>query len=147
MRSKGTCLLSKVLTPPALMIVRRCQWADHFDKQGVRYAFFSAKAAALQQASVEQSIAQQPETTPNEEPTSVVGEHENNGVDDQELASPTSEESGSESEGEFGDFDRSSEDLDPRAKILSVRELEELFLETGPDLSCESDHSYSLSVV
>lgn len=112
-------------------------WADYFDSQNIRYAFFSAaNAAALQElrreaeAEQEASAYQQPEAE-EEETESEEEETEDADAEDQ-----------NSSEGEHAEkhvYQVVEEDnpdgRDPRAKVLSVVELEELFIKTAPDLS------------
>lgn len=126
---------------------QRRLWADYFDGQGVRYAFFSAaNAAALQQAQRDAvAVAEAVETG--------AGNKVHNGDEDvlssesveafPESASDGSEEAESEDE----QYEEESEKLylpieeaapeaqDPRVKVLTVLELENLFVETAPNLS------------
>ncbi|KAI0936735.1 hypothetical protein AcV5_004801 [Taiwanofungus camphoratus] len=132
---------------------QRRLWADYFDGQGVRYAFFSAaNAAALQQAQRDAvAVAEAVETG--------AGNKVHNGDEDvlssesveafPESASDGSEEAESEDE----QYEEESEKLylpieeaapeaqDPRVKVLTVLELENLFVETAPNLSTFTDSS------
>lgn len=130
----------------------RRQWADYFDQQGVQYAFFSAaNAAALQQARREalaEPLDDSPsDSTPTEELADNVNEssgpkpsHE---VEGHELGEgnhiPESDDSSSEASLHDGHpliSDEDSPDVnDPRARVLSVLELEQLFINAAPHLS------------
>src|SRR5882757_7741682 len=110
----------------------RSQWSDYFDQQHVRYAFYSAaNATALQQArrdtaedsetsfSSEESAFSETSDDPSEKKITSSIVHDDGGTDDDLYFS--------------ADEDRDDQDL--RAKILSVVELEEMFLKMAPDLS------------
>ncbi|KAJ7655003.1 hypothetical protein DFH06DRAFT_1201312 [Mycena polygramma] len=139
-KGKRRCLLL-INKADLLTAQQRCLWADYFDKQGIQYAFFSAaNAAALQQARRDALEAQNSANDGQE-------------VDDDE--SHDSDEESAEEEDESGDEDQddsssepdhfyfsaeedSPEGQDPRAKVLSVLELESLFERMAPDLSAFS---------
>ena len=113
----------------------RCQWADHFDQQGVKYAFYSAAdAAALQQARRDAM-----EALNRAEAGQLSDGSEFNEADDDGNANLDSEENCSE-DGTDGDdmyfsAEEEEEDVqDTRARILSVQELEEMFIAMAPDL-------------
>jgi large subunit GTPase 1 len=125
-------------------------WADYFDEQGIQYAFFSAaNASALQQvkrdAATEQGKA---------EPIHPEGEAEATTLSPKSPSSTGSEDRGDDNEGEEDDTprsDSSSEGSDEdiyvsadeddsggqtsRGKVLSVVELEALFVKAAPDLA------------
>ncbi|KDR85376.1 hypothetical protein GALMADRAFT_354874 [Galerina marginata CBS 339.88] len=112
---------------------QRCQWADYFDQQGIHYAFYSAaNANALQQARRDAALAE----------TSDHGSH-SEGATSSESESDTNEpinaEDSSDSEHEDDMYFSAEEDTeagqDTRARVLSVQELEDMFLKTAPDLS------------
>ncbi|KAH9944191.1 P-loop containing nucleoside triphosphate hydrolase protein [Epithele typhae] len=140
---------------------QRKLWADYFDSQGVKYAFFSAaNAAALQEARKEaadtearleeqQARSSEPnegEDTPLSQPATAGDE----ALGPQESEdSDTSEDSPDEDELPEEDSDDDSEDgaflpieddqdaQDPRTRVLSVLELEDLFVKSAPDLACK----------
>lgn len=136
-------------------IFDRKQWADYFDQQGVQYAFFSAaNATALQQARRE-ALAEAAEQIHSE---TMQEEDVVNSEDDSSDPRPGQESEkreDAEEEQEFGDDVSSSSDIsfhdgqsllmeddspdakDPRARVLSVLELEQLFVNAAPDLSGE----------
>ncbi|KAF8213250.1 P-loop containing nucleoside triphosphate hydrolase protein [Mycena galopus ATCC 62051] len=132
-KGKRRCLLL-INKADLLTAQQRCLWADHFDKQGIQYAFFSAaNAAALQQA--------RRDALDSGNHQNDVDETEESDEDADEDEEDSSEESDDESDYyEAEDFyfsaeEDSPEGQDPRAKVLSVLELENLFEKAAPDLS------------
>ena len=151
------------------MIDRR-QWADFFEEINVKYAFFSARDAqelqearqALEGASLNSKSTPPPPSTEDEEEETAKeeGPHsklESDEEDDEEEEEEDDEEGSSEEE-----IDTNSEadlpaiarkkadkivvDQDPRTRVLSVLELESLFINSAPDLQRESPaHSPSLT--
>ncbi|OCH94716.1 P-loop containing nucleoside triphosphate hydrolase protein [Obba rivulosa] len=140
---------------------QRLQWADYFDSQGVRYAFFSAANAAALQEARREALAAQDATerlaaagTENaesdeegdedglEEPPAGASDEFASGSDN---GSATEEDSSDpESEDEQGLYVLPKEEAlsdDPRTRVLSVLELEDLFVQTAPDLSTFTDSS------
>ncbi|KAH0826610.1 hypothetical protein J3R83DRAFT_4974 [Lanmaoa asiatica] len=139
---------------------QRRMWADYFDEQGVRFAFFSAaNAAALQQARRESLVQRETESstpqrrsdaaadrqgvnsnsTPDTESSSdSEGPHTPDDQDEENDVPPGSDIE-SESDDEKFRFVPTEEDTpdgrDSRTKVLSVSELEDLFISTAPDLS------------
>jgi len=113
----------------------RCQWADYFDQQGVKYAFYSAAdAAALQQA--RRDAMEAPNRT---EAGQLSDESEFDDADDDGNANMDSEGNCSEDDTDGDDMYFSAEEeeedvQDARARILSVQELEEMFIAMAPDL-------------
>ncbi|KAJ6519644.1 hypothetical protein C8R45DRAFT_952209 [Mycena sanguinolenta] len=134
-KGKRRCLLL-INKADLLTAQQRCLWADHFDKQGIQYAFFSAaNAAALQQARRDAL-----ERANNQEQR-----HDDEDEESDDEADEAEEESSDddESSDEFEEFyfsaeEDSPEGQDPRAKVLSVLELESLFEKAAPDLSAFS---------
>ncbi|KAF7306758.1 Kinase-like protein [Mycena indigotica] len=115
-----------------LTAAQRCQWADYFDQQGVKYAFFSAaNAAALQEARREQLVRQENVMASE---TEDVDEDWESGDED---SLPNESESDQESHDDayFSAEEDTPEGQDPRAKVLSVLELEGLFQQTAPPLT------------
>lgn len=107
------------------------QWADYFDQQGIHYAFYSAaNAAAIQQARRDAAEAAaralEEAESPDEEESS----------DDEEAPEDSASEVESEEEDKYFSAEEDTEEgQDPRAKVLSVVELEELFHKYAPELS------------
>lgn len=140
------------------MTLCRRQWADYFDSQNILYAFFSAaNATAIQQARRDALAAQEAALATNSEPDSDEEDEEDedettleadssatsplestvqSSLGDEELSD--ADESDETEEG--GNFMYTAEDdaedaKDPRTRVLSVLELEDLFLRAAPDLS------------
>ena len=113
----------------------RVRWADYFDSQGVRYAFYSAaNAAAIQQTrkEVAEALAHAEEVSRH---ASEKGEDDDE-ADDDETGSPESESEDENEDDMYFSAEGESEDgQDLRARVLSVVELEELFVKMAPDLS------------
>ncbi|KAJ7596849.1 P-loop containing nucleoside triphosphate hydrolase protein [Mycena floridula] len=105
---------------------QRVQWADYLDGQHIQYAFFSAaNANALQEARREAFLASQQQDESND-----AGDESEDESDSEEEASGSSEE-----DAYFSAEEDSPESKDPRVKVLSVPELEELFMSAAPPLS------------
>ena len=145
---------------------RRKLWADYFDERNVKYAFFSAaNAAAIQEARREAGAAEaqrQEEVTRAQENANtrsneyISSQTQNTGdadeeeeEDDEEAPSDSggrAEESSSDDEGDDGVFlpiEEGPAASDPRTKVLSVLELEDLFVRSAPDLTSSFDFPMS----
>lgn len=127
----------------SLIILGSRLWADHFDEQGIQYAFFSAaNAAALQQARRDAlAQEQQGNAVPQGDHNDIADEDDDikeSSLSDRnhpETESDSDEES--DSEDYFSADDEPEEEQDPRARVLTVLELEDLFMRMAPDLSGE----------
>ncbi|OAX44423.1 P-loop containing nucleoside triphosphate hydrolase protein [Rhizopogon vinicolor AM-OR11-026] len=131
-----------------LTATQRRIWADYFDSQGIQYAFFSAaNAAALQQARRD-AIAEAEETRLYQDAhrdeaslSDSDGPHTPRDDDsDDDFPEKSESESQSASETDYDhEYVHTEEDSpdgkDPRTKVLSVLELEDLFVAAAPDLS------------
>ncbi|KAI0673366.1 P-loop containing nucleoside triphosphate hydrolase protein [Trametes maxima] len=138
---------------------QRKQWADYFDSQNVQYAFFSAaNAAALQEArrEVEAAAARAEEEAAAAETAAktdadddgseeeVVGNESVEDSDENAESSDSEVEESSDDDSEVGAFlpvEEGPEAQDPRTKVLSVLELEDLFVSSAPELSTFTDSS------
>ncbi|KAI0307671.1 P-loop containing nucleoside triphosphate hydrolase protein [Multifurca ochricompacta] len=124
-------------------------WADYFDSQGIRYAFYSAVNATALQEALQTALATEELKKPLGEGTK---EHRSSalceenvdasaeeGAHDIETSSTVSSRSDAPTQSDKdASPDSDSDDLDnedPRAKVLSVLELEDLFIASAPDLS------------
>lgn len=109
----------------------RLQWADYLDSHGIRYVFYSAANATLSQearrAATETDV---PIVVLNE--TNISQECDEVGRSGEEIKSEPEE---SEDEDPDDAYFSAEEEHDPRARILSVDELEHAFLAMSPDLS------------
>ncbi|KAI0689891.1 P-loop containing nucleoside triphosphate hydrolase protein [Cytidiella melzeri] len=146
---------------------QRRQWADYFDTQGIQYAFFSAaNAVAIQQARRDALASQEAALEADAQSSESEDENEDDGEvspgakdevvrppsettgspsvdeEDEDLAgSDESDETGSSDQFILATEEDSEDAKDPRTKVLSVLELEDLFLRTAPDLSSFTDSS------
>ena len=113
-------------------------WADYFDSQGIRYAFYSATNATARQEILREAHDRATEANQEEDEEADVEES----ILDVDTSSTTS--SGSYNPIQRGNLDEdvdldSDEDTeDARAKVLSVLELEDLFIASAPNLSGKS---------
>lgn len=101
---------------------QRITWADYFDTNGVRFAFYSAaNASALQEKDDEEEVRQPNDKTPSKSEE----EESDQETSEDDEASPyvRPPEEGEEQE------------PDSRIRVLTVRELEELFVKSAPPLS------------
>ncbi|KAI6136487.1 P-loop containing nucleoside triphosphate hydrolase protein [Pisolithus sp. B1] len=131
-----------------LTATQRRIWADYFDSEGIQYAFFSATNAVvlqklrhdlqLKQASDEDTDSSSEDRhTPRDEGSA-------NGSDSGVDRLGLEEREASDDEYGYVHTEEDSPDgRDPRTKVLSVLELEELFLSSAPDLSLFADRSAS----
>ncbi|PPQ67085.1 hypothetical protein CVT25_005686 [Psilocybe cyanescens] len=110
---------------------QRCQWADYFDAQGIHYAFYSAAdAAAIQQARRDAAEALELKQRQEEEGNDDSDEDQ----DAAESSKSDKENSTDEEDMYFSAEEEEEEDHDPRAKVLTVQELEDMFMKMAPDL-------------
>jgi len=121
-------------------LVRRI-WADYFDSQGIRYAFYSATNATARQEILREASDRAAEANQRNESSEEDGDADvEENMLDADMSSTTSSgsydpiQTGSSDE----DLDSDKDTEDARAKVLSVLELEDLFIASAPDLSGES---------
>ncbi|KAF9527776.1 P-loop containing nucleoside triphosphate hydrolase protein [Crepidotus variabilis] len=145
-KRKSMLLINKA---DLLTLKQRIQWADYFDSQGIQYAFYSAAdVAAMQEARRAAAVAELDEES-DEESDSALSD------DDLPQAHDENAPSLAKSGGVFDPLEGSSagdnslehthaflavdngerEERDPRARVLSVEELEAMFVKVAPDLS------------
>lgn len=111
----------------------RSQWANYFDQYHVQYAFYSAaNATALQQARKEaEEISEtlfSSDESESEANDDLSAEHSTSSISHDDL---------------YFSAEEDGDDRDLRAKILTVVELEEMFLKIAPDLSGKYIRGYS----
>lgn len=132
-------------------------WADYFDAQGITYAFFSAaNAAALQEArrealAEEKRKAEAAEEAANhlydsdEDEDELMPSAATDDVDEEDTSDADDASSESDESEHNHYFIPTEEDTpdgqDPRARVLSVLELEDLFIKTAPELSSKLANS------
>ncbi|KAJ1301757.1 hypothetical protein OPQ81_008986 [Rhizoctonia solani] len=128
---------------------QRREWADYFEKEGIQFAFFSAaNAKALQESKrlaeeaaldepqqiAANEVKHQSEIDSEDEPIDSNGDPtESRAIESIEEATPQADTS-VEIDSHHLPVDASEAD-DARTRVLSVLELEELFLSSAPDLS------------
>lgn len=118
-------------------------WADYFDSKNIRHAFFSAVgSAAMQQARRKALEATTGVGTASKSNTEDFSEVEGLAQQDNVWKNQTLSESDDDAENELSsddDYFSVEEDdefsMDPRARVLSVSELEDLLLKMAPPLS------------
>ncbi|KAH8119933.1 P-loop containing nucleoside triphosphate hydrolase protein [Phellopilus nigrolimitatus] len=153
---------------------QRRLWADYFDQRNIQYAFFSAaNAVALQQARLDALQREETQAAESQKESSEEEGDEEDDDDDDDSEETESDGSQVESgnvvqkppgddsqsvvnESDLGDhgyaendrnfsLENDSEDgQDSRIRILSVLELEALFVHAAPDLSAFADTSGAL---
>jgi large subunit GTPase 1 len=111
-------------------------WADYFDQKGVQYAFFSAaNAVALQEARRHALAEAEAKEAPGD---GEEDEEEHSDEDEEDSEEEPESQSESDDEGLYlSEEEDTSDSQDPRARVLSVLELEDLFVRAAPDLSSE----------
>ena len=125
------------------MVSGRRIWADYFDSQGLHYAFYSAtnataKQGVLQGASAVGELEKAAERNQRAEFSEEDEESDAETISTSSAGSYDSVES--ETPDELLDTESDEDALDkgdPRAKVLSVLELENLFIASAPGLSGE----------
>ena len=110
-------------------VAPRKYWADYFDTQGIRYAFYSAATGiAIQEARREAAQAMERAAAEEEESS-------DEGDEGDEIERTIEQEHEEEIKKRFAPDDEDEQLSDPRTNILSVPELEALFQEMAPPLT------------
>ncbi|KAF8641100.1 hypothetical protein AX17_000743 [Amanita inopinata Kibby_2008] len=131
-----------------LTIEQRRHWADYFEREKIEYAFYSAANAVAQQHVREELTGSAIFTPGATKQTSVAGLASSDistslktGDVEQEGQSISETDTDTDVEDAYFSADEQTEYQDPRLKILTVVELEDLFLKKAPNLSVFSDSS------
>jgi large subunit GTPase 1 len=113
---------------------QRIAWAEHFDANGVTFAFYSAAAAAaLQDMPLrEEGIRVAPSA--DDVDNSDEGEKDGSDSESEEHLSSPPDSNGHETD-DSSQQEESQHDADPRIRVLTVKELEDLFLQSAPPLT------------
>lgn len=114
--------------------MHRRLWADYFDQQNITYAFFSAaNAAALQELRREMELAK----TRESEKEAAGNEESSESDDEDDPQTPEDETSDPQERAQpfLLPVEDSEDTQDPRTRVLSVLELEDLFFRVAPDLT------------
>ena len=123
-----------------MTLEQRQAWADFFEKAGINYRFFSASLAREKnEAALEMDIpAQAPEPGKDDvedglkEPDQLAEQAQKLDLQDE-----------ADEDEQWASEEELEEDSDARTRILTVDELEELFLENAPTSSKDADHEKS----
>jgi large subunit GTPase 1 len=127
----------------AYLVSGRHIWADYFDSQGLHYAFYSATNATTGQEALHEAPAVGELVKATEENQRVEFSEEDEESDEETSSTPSagsydSIESETPDELKDPESDEDASDKgDPRAKVLSVLELEDFFIASAPELSGE----------
>ncbi len=119
-----------------LSLKQRKAWAEYFIKHNIAYAFFSAGQAneLLQKEKEEQENAEYQVEDPNLEQKILAQELENKTEQDERQSEKSVEQ---DTEGDARDtkkaFDTNSNDLEEKVRILTIDELEDLFISEAPE--------------
>ncbi|EGO05096.1 hypothetical protein SERLA73DRAFT_174095 [Serpula lacrymans var. lacrymans S7.3] len=151
-KRKSLLLINKA---DLLTVQQRRHWADFFDKQGVQFTFFSAaNAVAIQEArrnalaeaeaklSPEESFGSESES--DNPPTPSAESSDSEDIYNSAIQDEGSQSLGDETEDEYPNVLTEDDPLDgqdPRIRVLSVMELEDLFVTVSPDLDAFRDSS------
>ena len=118
---------------------QREAWADYFEKVGINYKFFSASLAkAMNEAmDLEQDLGEDSTIMAQEDVKEVVDQNEDKLAKAKKLQVQEEEEN----EEEWASEEELDEEVDQRTRILTVDELEALFLENAPEVeNTDPDH-------
>ena len=117
-----------------MTLEQRKRWADWFESQGIRFAFYSARLAkeAQENETLEEEKEESEQDTDEEEQDlgarDITEEVDNISLDDEtsdsedDTSRPTSPKS----------ISKTDDEVDPRTRILTVHELQSLFLRESP---------------
>lgn len=115
---------------------QRIAWAEYFDANGVQFAFYSAAvAAALQDMPLREEGIRAAPSADDIDDSDEDGNHESDSPEsenEEHLSSPESNDD--ETEGS-SQQEESEHDADPRTRVLTVKELEDLFIRSAPPLT------------
>ncbi|XP_006454004.1 hypothetical protein AGABI2DRAFT_182004 [Agaricus bisporus var. bisporus H97] len=133
-KRKSLLLINKA---DLLTAKQRCGWANYFESQGVRYAFFSAaNAAFLQQARREALDAKGQTEGPADDNTTEELQGDDSASNPHESGDEVEDSARPPSDQEYFSAEEDDEDSkNPKTHVLSVLELENLLLQEAPPLS------------
>ncbi|KAI4203949.1 MAG: hypothetical protein LQ348_001362 [Seirophora lacunosa] len=136
-RKKNLLLVNKA---DMMTLSQREAWAEHFEKVGINYKFFSASLAKARNEAMGFG------DTESEEGGSTSSDKalDNEEADGDKFAEAAHQVDAQDEEDENGQWTNEEDledDSDPRTRILTVDELEALFLENAPELeSADREH-------
>ena len=118
---------------------QREAWADHFEKVGTNYRFFSASLAKETNEAMELDGAPLNDGRVPEKVAEDSSNAENNKIANEAIKLDIRD--AKESEEQWETEERLDEEVDQRTRILTVEELEALFLQNAPEIgSTDSEH-------
>ena len=115
-------------------------WADYFERVGINYKFFSASLAkAMNEAlNTEEVLEEDHSLMAKEDVEEVVDQHDGKLAEEAKKLDVEDEKDNEEEWASEGELD---DDVDQRTRILTVDELEALFLENAPEVeNTDPDH-------
>ena len=123
-----------------MTLQQRVAWADYFERVGINYKFFSASLAKAMNEAIDLEEA-------SDEDSSVVAQEDIEEAVDQdedELAKEADKleiQDEKDSEGQWASEEELDDKVDQRTRILTVDELETLFLDNAPEIeNTDLDH-------
>lgn len=116
-----------------MTLEQREAWADYFERVGINYKFFSASLAQAMNEALDLETSPERDDNPVEEEVQEVSSLNPKGLTEgvEQLRIPEDDEE--EVENEWASEDSLDDDVDQRTMILTVDELEALFLENAPE--------------
>ncbi len=116
-----------------MTLEQREAWAEYFDRAGINFKFFSASLAKAMNEALDL------EATPegDDEPSAKLEVKEGASVDENGISGEMEKLQVSKNEGDDSDWDSEENldgEVDQRTRILTVDELEALFLENAPEV-------------
>lgn len=139
-----------------MTVKQRKVWADYFEKEGVRYKFFSAALAKElleegedeYESDFEDAEDQEEEGSDAEEGEDIESENEEkDGEDEDKIVEETEKLKLKGREEEGSDAAADNDENDPRIKIITVDDLEAIFLENVPEYdNSDSDKPHKATI-
>ncbi|ORX57002.1 P-loop containing nucleoside triphosphate hydrolase protein [Hesseltinella vesiculosa] len=127
---------------------QRTQWADHFDKVGIQYTFFSAKAAATAQEALRQQQEQEELQSSGDDDDDDTSEDEDgyDSEDDQEIQNDQTDTAAEDEQpkddtADLVDSLATTTLQDERIRIRTTANLLELLIDQTPDIHDSEDET------
>ncbi|KAI4149504.1 MAG: hypothetical protein LQ341_001304 [Variospora aurantia] len=129
-RKKNLLLVNKA---DMMTLNQRKAWAEYFEKVGINYKFFSASLAKARNEAmgIGDTDSEDSGSTSSDR---VLGSVQANGGKFTEAADQLGTQDEEDENGQWTSEEDPEDDSDPRTRILTVNELEALFLENAPEL-------------
>ncbi|KAL9021049.1 MAG: hypothetical protein Q9185_001717 [Variospora sp. 1 TL-2023] len=129
-RKKNLLLVNKA---DMMTLNQREAWAEYFEKVGINYKFFSASLAKARNEAMGIGDTDS-ENSGSTSSDRVLGAVQANGDKSTEAADQLGTQDEVDENGQWTNEEDLEDDSDPRTRILTVDELEALFLENAPEL-------------